>query len=220
MLKKVLQAMNIDFFLSDEVDYFEGDTKVTGATLKSGRKLNIELAVIAIGIKPNTSLGSECGLDVDRAIKVDDYMQSSAPNISAIGECIQHKQDTFGLVDPLWRQAETLASRLVENKQLPFVNSPIATKLKVSGVQVFSAGEVETQAQDRALVISDERANIYRKLIIRDDRIVGIVLFGDVRSGQFYFQLMQDQSNVSRFLPELIFGEAYLPPNASKTAAA
>ena len=219
MLKRVMEAMNIKFFLEDEVASFNGDDCITGATLKSGRTIAAELAVIATGIKPNIELGQTCGLDIDRAIKVDDFMSTSAPNISAIGECIQHNQDTFGLVDPLWRQAETLAARLVENKKIPFENSPIATKLKVSGVQVFSAGEVEAQEGDRTLTVSDERANIYRKLIIRNNRIVGIVLFGDVRSGQYYFELMQGESDIGALLPQLIFGEAYLPSSSETVAA-
>lgn len=220
MLKAVMSSMNIDFILSDEVSTFKGDTELRGVQLKSGLELDIDLAVIATGVIPNSSLGLKAQLDGKRAIEVDDYMQTSDSNISAIGECIEHNGDTFGMVDPLWRQAVSLADRLVIGKQTPFKNQAIATKLKVSGVQVFSAGEVETRKGLRAISISDKKANIYRKLLIDENRIVGIVLFGDVRSGQFYFELMQNNTDVSALLPTLIFGEAYLPAEASATAAA
>lgn len=220
MLQAVMASMNIRFVLKDEVESFNGTEHVESVTLKSGRQFDIEMAVIATGIKPNAALGIEAELAGNRAIQVDDYMRTSDPYISAIGECIEHNGETFGLVDPLWRQAETLAARLVENSLLAFENSAIATKLKVSGVQVFSAGEVESRAEYRSLTISDKRAKIYRKLLIENNRIVGIVLFGDVRSGQYYFELMQSQTDVSQLLPALIFGEAYLPAPETQSSAA
>ncbi len=214
MLQNVMSGMGIEFKLSDEVDHFHGESKVEGVTLKSGDTLAIDMAVIATGIKPNAELGIDAGLLGQRAIAVDDFMQTSDPRISAIGECIEHDGQTFGLVDPLWRQAETLAARLVKAERLPFRNQAIATKLKVSGVQVFSAGEVQTREGLRELCLRDDAAHIYRKLLLEDQRIVGIVLFGDVRSGNWYFELMQQQVDVGPLLPTLIYGQEYCPEAA------
>lgn len=214
MLQSVMSNMNIHFKLSDEVASFNGgssnENKLESVTLKSGAKLDVQLAVVATGIKPNAQLGFDAGLAGKRAIAVDDFMHTSAEHISALGECVEHNGQTFGLVDPLWRHAETLAARLIEQQSIPFENQAIATKLKVSGVQVFSAGLVESGPQLRALTVSDEKANIYRKLLIKGGCIVGIVLFGDVRSGQYYFDLMQSKTDVSELLPSLIIGEAFL----------
>ncbi|WP_096085123.1 NAD(P)/FAD-dependent oxidoreductase [Agaribacterium haliotis] len=221
MLKTVMQDMGIEFCLGDEIASFrEQNGSVCGARLKSGRELRAELAVVATGITPNAELGLEHGLNGQRAIDVDDFMQSSAANISALGECIEHRGATFGLVDPLWRQAETLAARLVNRELVPFENQAIATKLKVSGVQVFSAGQVQEQAGQRAVVIEDKQARIYRKLIIDQGRIVGVVLFGDVRSGAHYFDLMQAGKNVSADLPQLIFGQEFAESPGDKELAA
>lgn len=215
MLQSVMSNMNIEFILSDEVDSFNsgkehGEETLESVTLKSGTKLDVQLAVVATGITPNAQIGIDAGLDGQRAIAVDDFMHTSADHISAVGECVEHRGQTFGLVDPLWRHAETLAARLIEQKNIPFENQAIATKLKVSGVQVFSAGLVETNPEVRALTLCDKKANIYRKLLIKDGCIVGIVLFGDVRSGQYYFDLMQSKTDVSDLLPALIIGEAFL----------
>jgi nitrite reductase (NADH) large subunit len=209
MLKKVMAAMGIHFYLSNEVESFNGDSVLQSATLKNGETITADLAVIATGITPNAELGLESGLQGKRAIKVNDYMQSSDHCISALGECIEHEGETFGLVDPLWRQAETLASRLADNQQQPFSNQATATKLKVSGVNVFSAGEVQTREGLRELIVQDSNNNIYRKLLIENDLIKGIVLFGDVRSGTYYFELMQAETNIAHLLPNLIFGQAF-----------
>jgi nitrite reductase (NADH) large subunit len=170
------------------------------------------MAIIATGITPNAELGWSAGLTGDRAIAVDALMQTNDPHISAIGECIEYDGQTFGLVDPLWRHAKVLATRLCGDNQKPyptFENSPTACKLKISGIQLYSAGEIVAQGHAREVIIKDSGANIYRKLIIENDKLVGIVLFGDVRSGAWYFKLMKESVNISEFMPDLIFGEEY-----------
>lgn len=217
MLQKIMEPLGIEFILGDEVDHFlaevERPATVSGATLKSGKTLSFEMAVIATGITPNAELGDAIGLKGERAIIVDDYMQTNDANISAIGECIEHKGQTFGLVDPLWRHASTLACRLIENKLEPFENSAIATKLKVSGVQLFSAGSTTANKEQRELVISDPSNNVYRKLILEKGKIEGIVLFGDVRSGAYYFELMQKKLTVDSLLPELLIAQEFTETN-------
>ncbi|BCE03365.1 NAD(P)/FAD-dependent oxidoreductase [Marinicellulosiphila megalodicopiae] len=209
MLKSIMQKMNITFRLQDEVDSFLGDEVLQSVKFKSKEVEAFDLAIIATGITPNSEIGIQAGLKGNRAIQVDDYMQTSDPCISAIGECIEHDGQTFGLVDPLWRQAKTLAYRLFKNEKNAFIQQDIATKLKVSGVQLYSAGQVETK-DNYAVCVQDDQESVYRKLIIQDNKIIGIVLFGDVSSGPFYFDLMQQQQDISKLLPNLIFGEQAL----------
>lgn len=212
MLQQQLEESGIKFVLNDEIERFDGDSYLQGISLKSGTQIQCDMAIIATGITPNAELGWSAGLTGDRAIAVDALMQTSDPHISAIGECIEYDGQTFGLVDPLWRHAKVLATRLCGDNQKPyptFENSPTACKLKISGIQLYSAGEIVAQGHAREVIIKDSGANIYRKLIIENDKLVGIVLFGDVRSGAWYFKLMKESVNISEFMPDLIFGEEY-----------
>ena len=210
MLQAVMEKLGICFYLQNEVARFEGDSELTSVSLKDGTRILAQMAVIATGVTPNIELGRDCDLACNRAIVVDDYMSTNDPAISAIGECAEHNGKTFGLVDPLWRHAQSLADRIVLDKLTPFVDAPIATKLKVSGVNVYSAGKVLVEQGDREMIIRDERSHIYRKLIISDGVITGVVLFGDVNSGNGYFDLMMAKENVDSLLPNLVVGEAFV----------
>jgi nitrite reductase (NADH) large subunit len=150
---------------------------------------------------------------------VDQYLRTSDPYISAIGECVEFEGITFGLVEPIWHQCTTLADRLALQRMTPFCNPPVATKLKVSGVQLFSAGEFMTTSAHRELIYVDLKMNIYRKLLLRDGRIVGVVLFGDVRDGQEYFQLLQTQEAVADIAHLLLMGKAFYQRDAEAIAA-
>jgi nitrite reductase (NADH) large subunit len=165
--------------------------------------------VIATGITPNAELGFEAGLAGRRGIEVNDYLGTSDPDISAIGECSEHNGQTFGLVEPIWQHCISLADRLASNVHTAYENTPVATKLKVSGVQVFSAGEWLTTDEHREVVFSDVARNTYRKLLLKNDRIVGIVFFGDVRDGQYFFELMEHGVVVTQALPQLLMGRAF-----------
>ena len=224
MLAKLMQQKGVTFRLATEINAFNragdgsNDNKsgnndnvghVASATLSNGEQLPCDLVVIATGITPNAELGFEAGLAGSRAIEVDDYLSTSDPNISAIGECIEHRGKTFGLVEPIWQHCITVADRLVLGKQTPYQNRPVATKLKVSGVQVFSAGEWLTSQHHHEYVYCDASRNIYRKLLLQANRIVGIVFFGDVRDGQYFFDLMQNQIEVAHCMPQLLMGRAF-----------
>jgi nitrite reductase (NADH) large subunit len=202
MLKEVMSEKKINFVLGEEVVRFDqlmnsnNQATLSGIELTNGEYRKAEIAVIATGITPNAELGVCCGLEVDKAIVVNDYMQTNDEHISALGECCQHKKSTFGLVDPIWNQCESLAIRLTTLNLKKFKNAPVATKLKVSGVQLFSAGIVESSEKTQTYTLCDNNARVYRKLIIDKNRIVGIVLFGDVSSGMDYFELMQNKTPV------------------------
>lgn len=208
-LQAVMEHKNVHFELGVEVEAFQGDSAVQAAQLTNGKRVPCDLAVIATGISPNKELGLAAGLQGERGIQVDEQMRTSLPSISALGECVQFVDATFGLVEPIWAQCITLAQRLCEGEPTAFVNAPVATKLKVSGVQLFSAGEHITGQKHRELIYKDPVGGVYRKILLRDNRIVGIVLFGDVRDGPEYFTLMQTQQDVSPWLPHLVLGRAF-----------
>lgn len=218
LLQKVMAEKNIDFVLGEEVVRFDQlmddqlQASVSGVELTSGAYIKANMVVIATGITPNAEIGLNAGLTVNRAIVVDDYMLTSDPSISAIGECCEHNKLTFGLVDPIWKQCESLAIRFTESEPKVFENPSVATKLKVSGVQLFSAGVVESSEDTQTFHILDENARVYRKLILKDEMIVGIVLFGDVNSGMHYFESMQNKTPVKNQLPELLLGSEFITP--------
>jgi len=227
MLKATLEAKNIHFELACEVSGFNqldeqaGNTWVKGASLTNGVELDVDLVVIATGITPNSELGKAADLDVNRAITVNDYLLTSDEYISALGECCEHRGETFGLVEPIWAQSKILAQRLsVEHASSTsevshydfkgFNNVPTPTKLKVSGVQIFSAGMVQETADCTAYHLIDASFAIYRKLIFKNNKLVGIVLFGDVSSGMYYFNLMQAQQVIAvEHAQTLLFGEDF-----------
>ncbi len=209
MLKRIMESKNIQFQLSAEVQSFTGNSCVKGAQLSNGIEIDCDLAVIATGITPNKELAQNAGLECSRAITVNPYLQSSDKNISALGECCECDGNTFGLVEPIWHQCESLADRLCLEKSTAFVNPTVATKLKVSGVQVFSAGEHLTKGQHREIVLQDTKNLIYRKLLLREDKLDGIVLFGDTRGGNAYFDALLKQADLPQDLSCLLLGDAF-----------
>jgi len=227
MLQSIMEQKNIKFALGHEVAAFENikgqssttqplansaeqTEKLSGVTLTNGEFISAQMAVIATGITPNKELAEISNIDFNRAILVNDYMQSSDTSISALGECCEHNQATFGLVDPIWAQCITLAERLCNNVEKPFKNAPVPTKLKVSGVQLFSAGDVEVSDDSQCFTLLDKKALIYRKIIVKKGQVSGVVLFGDVSSGMAYFTLMQQKVIVTPMLPELLIGEEFV----------
>ncbi len=190
-------------------DASENRTAIRHIVLNDGSVINTGLVVIAIGIVPNHELAKTSGLDCDRGILVNNQMQSSHPNIYALGECTQFGRHTFGLVAPLWDQATVLADQLCLTADSRFSIQPCATKLKVSGIDLFSAGEFLDSPETESLVFQDLTNGIYRKLIFRHQRLCGAVLYGAVNDGNWYFDLIQTQQNVQQLTPELMFGQRY-----------
>lgn len=219
LLRQVLAARNINFELANEVEAFLGDDVLSGVRLKNGKTLCCQLAVIATGIRPNKELGLAAGLAGARGVFIDDYMCTSDPAISAIGECAEYRGETFGLVDPIWQHCVSLADRLCLNRLTPFSCQPVATKLKVSGIQLFSAGIHLAGEEHRELILQDAAAGVYRKLILKEGRIQGVVLFGDTRDGPDYFTMMQDRVDVSACVSTLLLGKAFYGELAQAQAA-
>ncbi|WP_211828777.1 NAD(P)/FAD-dependent oxidoreductase [Kistimonas asteriae] len=209
LLQDELESRGIAFLKPKRTACIEGcDGRASGVGFSDGSSIDAELVVFAIGIRPNTLLAAESGLACEHGIMVDDRMLTSDPSISAIGECIQHGNETFGLVEPVYLQAVTLARRLQGELQ-PFVSRPSATKLKVSGVQLFSSGQFQGEGRDEVITLKYSDAGIYRRLVIRDNRVVGVLLYGDTSDGAWYQELLESDQDISEYRNTLLFGSQF-----------
>ena len=148
----------------------------------------------------------DAGLACGRGVVVDDYLHTSDPAISAVGECVEHRGQVFGLVAPLWDMAKVLADRLSGTGDKPFVPAVTGTRLKVTGIDMFSAGEIEADDTADAIVFRDPSRGAHRKLVVRDEKLVGAVLYGDARDGFWYHDLIRTGADVSAIRDRLAFG--------------
>ena len=210
---QVITQANTEALLSDGQDNGEGH--VNKVRLKDGTELDADLVVFAVGIRPNMSLAQDSGLRCNRGVIVNDTMQTFDPSIYAVGECIEHRGATFGLVEPLWGQAFVCASHLAEHGRLTFKTPTVPTQLKVSGVDVFSAGNFEPQDDFEQIILNDEKRQIYKRILLQNDRVIGAVLFGDTEDGTWYAELIADQTLVTSFRSKLLFGRDFALKNAS-----
>lgn len=173
----------------------EGDPqgRVAGVRLADGRRLTADCVVVAAGITPNVAPGREAGLAVERAIVVDDTLTSSDPAIHALGECCQFRGTTYGLVEPIWRQVEVLAERLstAPAAGARYAERPSATKLKVGGISLFAFGPTEADDGHEVLAYHDPEQGDYRRLLLRDGRLEGAILYGDTAMGPWLFRQAQ-----------------------------
>ena len=179
-----------------------------------GRRLAADMAVVAIGIKPNAELAAAAGLAVNRGIVVDDRLSSSAADVFAIGECAEHRGVCYGLVEPANEQAQVLAERLA-GRNLSYGGSVNATNLKVSGVHVFSAGDFLGAAGTDAITLADPGLGTYRKLVVADGCLVGAVLYGDTTDALWYLELIRTGAAIEAFRADLIFGRALIQRQAA-----
>jgi nitrite reductase (NADH) large subunit len=175
--------------------------------LKDGRRIEATVVVVAIGIKPSADLARGAGLQVNRGIVVGDAMETSAPDIHAIGECAEHRGLVYGLVEPAYEQARVLANCLTDGSAR-YPGSVLATNLKVSGVNVFSAGDFLGAAGTEEIVLSDPGFGTYKKFVIADGRLAGCVLFGDTGDGLWYLDLIRSGVSIEPFRNDLAFGRA------------
>lgn len=207
LLKKAIEARGITVLLDSETVAVVGKMRVQAVTLKNGVQIEADLVVVAAGIRPNIELARGAGLSVDRGILVDDNLQTSRPGIYAIGECAEHRGVCYGLVEPAYEQARVLAAHLTGEGE-HYTGSVLATNLKVSGVNVFSAGDFIGASGTEQLVFSDLGLGIYKKLVISKGRLVGAVLFGDTADGLWYLDLIRAGSSVAHIRDDLVFGHA------------
>ncbi|TDL77786.1 nitrite reductase large subunit NirB [Peribacillus frigoritolerans] len=197
LLQKELENQGMNFLLEKQTEAIMGDDRAKGLKFKDGTEIEADLVVMAVGIRPNTELAKESGLSVNRGIVVNDYLQTNLPHIYAVGECAEHDGIAYGLVAPLYEQAKVLAKQICGNKTNPYKGSIVSTQLKVSGVNVFSAGDFTEGEDKKAIKVFDDQDGIYKKIVLRGNQIVGAVLFGDTNDGSRLLSMIQKQADVS-----------------------
>jgi nitrite reductase (NADH) large subunit len=208
MLRRALEARGIEVYLEAETARIRGAKQVEGLELKDGRVLPADLVVMAVGIRANADLARTAGLEIDRGIEVDDQLQASLADIYAIGECAQHRGVCYGLVEPAYEQARVLARRLTGDAGAAYAGSVLATNLKVSGVNVFSAGDFMGAPGTESIIFSDPGLDAYKKLVIANGRLVGVVLCGDTVDGLWYLDLIRSGAPIEGMRDQLAFGRA------------
>lgn len=186
----------------------EGQPRVVGVKFKDGKQIPADLVVMAVGIKPNIELAQKLGLRTERGILVNDTLQTFDPAIYAVGECVQHRGSTYGLVAPLWDQARVCASHLAQMGHGRYAGSVTATKLKVTGIDLFSAGDFVGGEGTEDLVFKDNKRGVYKRLVVKGSKLVGAVLYGDVKDGNWYFELIKQASDIGAIRSKLLFGQA------------
>jgi nitrite reductase (NADH) large subunit len=185
-----------------------------------GRTIEADAVVVAIGIRPNVDLARTAGASINRGIVVDDGLQTTLAGVYAIGECAEHCATCYGLVEPAHEQARVLADRLA-GRNAEYSGSVLATNLKVSGVNVFSAGDFLGAAGTEEIILSDPGVGLYKKFVIADGRLVGTVLFGDTADGLWYLDLIRSGADIEALRDDLAFGRALAEhmPAPTKIAA-
>lgn len=207
MLKTSVESKGIAVELGAQTAAIAGASRVEAVRLADGRFIPADMVVVAVGVRPNIALAREAGIGVERGIVVDDHMQTSIPGIHAIGECAEHRGRCFGLVEPAYEQAFALAQYLA-GRPSRYAGSVPATNLKVSGVNVFSAGDFLGGSGSEVLTLRDPGLGTYKKLLIAQGCLTGAVLFGDTADGLWYLDLIRSGISVERIRDDLIFGRA------------
>jgi len=210
MLRQSLEAKGLEFKMPAETAAILGTDHVEGVRFKDGEQIPADLVVMAVGIRPNTTLAQEAFLHCERGVIVSDTLQTYDPRIYAVGECVQHRGTAYGLVAPLFEQAKVAARQLAQRGHAAYSGSVTSTKLKVTGIDVFSAGDFHDSEDTEAIVLRDPGRGVYKKLVLRDNRIVGAVMFGDATDGSWFFQLLRDETDVSEMREQLLFGPSHL----------
>jgi len=209
LLKKSLEDKGIKICLQANSKEILGRSgRVRALLLDDGTELPCDLLVMAVGIRPNTALAQDTGLATGRGIHVDDQMLTSDPDIYAVGECVEHNGEVFGLVAPLYDQAK-VAGQAILDEEASFVQKSLSTKLKVTGCDLFSAGDFADGPGREDIVFRDPSRGVYKRLVIEEDCLIGAVMYGDTADGSWFFGLIKDGTNIDEMRETLIFGPAY-----------
>ncbi len=210
MLKTALEEKGLKFRMSAQTSAILGEDRVTGVCFNDGSDIPADIVVMAAGIRPNIELAQRIGLHSERGIVVNDTMQTFDPKIYSVGECVQHRGETYGLVAPLFEQAKVCANHLAKHGIGLYEGSVTSTKLKVTGIDLFSAGDFIGDETTEEIVMKDAAKGIYKKVVLKDNKIAGAVMYGDTVDGAWYFQLLRDETDISDFRDGLMFGQAHL----------
>jgi nitrite reductase (NADH) large subunit len=207
LARQLVATHRLDFVMPALTKAIEGDCCVEALRLADGRRLKVEMVVMAVGVRPVTSLAREAGLAVARGVVVDDAMRTSAPDVLAIGDCAEHRGVVSGLVAPALAMAETAAATLA-GRAARYAPRPDPAALKIAGLAAWSAGEI-APADAEAITLSDAAFGLYRRLWLRQGRLVGAVLCGDASDAPFYLELMASGRDLTAQRATLVFGQAY-----------
>ena len=215
LLKNELEKRGLKFYLSRQTEavlgqVIGGEHKVTGLRFKDGEEIAADLVVMAAGIRPNIALAKAANIHCERGIVVNDTMQTYDPKIYAVGECVQHRGQVYGLVAPLFEQAKVAANHLAEYGRMRYEGSAVSTKLKVTGIDLFSAGDFNLKPGDEELLLQDSARGVYKKLVLRDNKLRGAVMYGDTLDGPWYFRMMRDGTDVSEMREHILFGQMHI----------
>jgi nitrite reductase (NADH) large subunit len=205
LLKAALEKRGIEFRMKAKTQELIGAERINAVKFDNGDVIPADLVVMAVGVRPNMELAKRAHLACDRGILVDDTLQTYDPAIYAVGECVQHRRQTFGLVAPLWEQARICAQHIAEIGVSRFSGAINATQLKVSGIEVFSAGDFSEQSNRESLVLSDKRRGVYKRIVLEGNRVCGAVLFGDTREAGRLRELIADGTDVGPIRDQLLF---------------
>jgi nitrite reductase (NADH) large subunit len=219
LLQRDLDRRGIAFFTNGQTEEITGKDRVEGVQLADGRFIPADLVVLAIGIRPNIDLARAADLEVNRGIIVTDDMRTTDPDVFSVGECVEHRGAVFGLVAPIWDQAKVCAARLAGDESAIFAAKALSTSLKITGVDVFSAGDLMAQSEnDDEITLRDDNRGLYKKIVLRGDQLVGAVLYGDVADGQWYLSLMRDKADIGAIRDRLVFGRAFADAVTGKSS--
>jgi nitrite reductase (NADH) large subunit len=209
LLQKAVEERGIKVITRANTKAISGNGKVEGVELADGTIVPATLVVMAVGIRPSAGLGKEAGIAVNRGIVVDAGMRTSDASIFALGECAEVNGQVYGLVAPLYEMARVAARRLAGDESAAFVHADTPTKLKVTGIELFSLGDFADGDDRQEIVLRDASAGVYKRLVLKDDRIIGTVLFGETADGAWFNDLKKRQVDISEIRDTLIFGQAY-----------
>jgi len=212
LLRRTLEGRGLSFLMPRQTEAIldDGQGKVAAVRFTDGSTVPADLVVMAVGIRPNTELAEGCGLHVNRGVVVSDTLQTFDPRIYAVGECVSHRGIAYGLVAPLFEQARVAANHLAQFGIGSYAGSITSTKLKVTGIDVFSAGDFQGGEGTEAITLADPTAGVYKKLVVKDDRLVGACLYGDTADGAWYFRLIGSGTPINELRDQLMFGEGAL----------
>ena len=211
LLQTELEQRGLKFKMAAKLKQLSGDETghIISVSFADDSRLECDLFITAIGVRPNMALAQEAGIYCERGIVVNDTLQSYDPSIYAVGECIQHRQDTFGLVAPLFEQAKVCANHLSAHGAAEYISLPTATKLKVTGINLFSVGDFQGAGDCASICFTDPALGIYKKLVIKTDKLIGAVLYGDTADGIWYQQLLEQEEDIAGIREALIFGKVF-----------
>lgn len=208
LLKQDLEAQGMKFLMEKQTAEIYGEKRVQGLKFTDGTSVECDLVVMAVGIRPNVAIARVAGLEVKRGIVVNDHMVTSDPSIYAVGECAEHNGIAYGLVAPLYEQGIALAEHITGGQGKGYQGSVLSTQLKVAGCDLFSGGKIHEDENTQAIIVHDQFSKLYKKILVTDNKIVGVVLYGDASDGNRLFNMLKKQADISEYTSSSVLSKA------------